>query len=644
MIAFSLPYALLLPPLIHLSTLPGVSAETSTPNTGDQVQSFLFGFAPQSNLVLPIVPSCPSPLTLSPLTPTNAKTSDPKAPYTMIALVHEQLMDGKGVQYERLYSAGLDVGDMSKVRNIQHPWMNGTQFIACIWGSNGASGGCQDLMTVVPSEETFDAYASPNSTCRAPDVLESWVTPANETLDVEVLGASGDVSWNAWPSTCSDLQINPKNGTPPYTLLVAPAAHPPVNITTSTLPINYTIRLTHGQAFMLGLYDSSGKSWAFGPLHAGESTDLSCLAVATGQDVPEKETTIGVSALAGGIAGAFVAGCLGAALLMWCLMGRGKKVRKSSSEQNLYSDPRPASYSTSTNSFIGKQLSPGGGNTVTPYTDSPRLDFEFGTPATLYDPHVIGPNPQNYPRPPLVAGSSSNSNSGVYTVNDSYRDNISLNEYRNNGPGGSGPQLSPLLGYTTKGGRQASGSSLGPPTPPGSGGAQRHPSSPRPGSFGSAHNSGNHSQNTNTNSNSNNQNDEPSSPTSLRGMMQRNVYVVHSDGGNGDLHIQLPDSNSRVIELPPNYRPGPDDQDENNPNTAVNGSGVGRDATPITLHPLPSPPTPINRASAQDLALQPTRSQDMSEDELRARAQARMKEKVRYERGHGHGHSQTEST
>ncbi|WWC67965.1 uncharacterized protein I206_101884 [Kwoniella pini CBS 10737] len=581
-----------------------VLGETSKPNTGDQIQSFLFGFT-ESNLILPIISSCPTPISLSTINPIiNSKTSDPKAPYTMITLIHEQLLDDNHIQYERLYSASLNVGDMSKIKEIQHPWMNGTQFIACIWGSNGASGGCQDLITVVPSEQTFDAYATPNSTCRNRDVLESWVTPVNETIDVEVLGISGDVSWNAWPSACSDLQINPKNGTPPYTLLVAPAAHPPVNITTSELPINYTIRLTHGQAFMLALYDSSGNSWAFGPLHAGESEDLSCLAVATGQEMPAKETRIGLSVLAGSVAGAFVVGCLGAALIMWCFMGRGKSIRKSSSEQDLYSHPRPASYSTPTNSIIGKQLTPSS-NIVTPYTDSPRLEFDFGTPATLYDPHVTGPNPQSYPRPPLVG--SSRSHSGGYPANDNYSDNISMREFRDPVE----PQLSPPLNIPPRGQRQTSASSLG--TPSNSNNVQRHPPSPRPGSFGSANNSGN------------NQNDEPSSPTSLRGMMQRNVYVVHADGGNGDLHIQLPDSNSRVIELPPNYRPGPGPEPNSNESILINGQ-----QPPLPSHRLPSPPT--NHAmDGQVLGLQPIRSNNMTEDELRARAQARMREKVRHE-------------
>lgn len=127
------PLALLIPPSV---------AETSTPNTGDQIQAFQFAFT-SSNLVLPITYTCPTPLTLTKISSTSAQTSDPSAPYTLVALVHEQLYDGAGTQYERVYSASLDMGDMSTEQTISHPWGNGTQFIACMWAANGVSGGCQ---------------------------------------------------------------------------------------------------------------------------------------------------------------------------------------------------------------------------------------------------------------------------------------------------------------------------------------------------------------------------------------------------------------------------------------------------------------------------------------------------------------------
>lgn len=70
---------------------------------------------------------------------------------------------------------------------------------------------------------------------------------------------------------------------------------------------------------MAAMYDSKGNSWVYGPLHSGQSDDLSCLAVTTGQEESKAKNGYGVSILAGSVAGAFVLGAIGAGLVMWCL-------------------------------------------------------------------------------------------------------------------------------------------------------------------------------------------------------------------------------------------------------------------------------------------------------------------------------------
>jgi hypothetical protein len=128
-------------------SIPLARAVTSEPTTGDQPQAFTFGYPSSpllNSVILPITPSCPSPLIISALTTTNSPhAADPVAPYSMTMLVHEQLTDGAGKRYERMYARSMDVGNMDAARTIQHPWANGTQFIGCIWASNGVSGGCQ---------------------------------------------------------------------------------------------------------------------------------------------------------------------------------------------------------------------------------------------------------------------------------------------------------------------------------------------------------------------------------------------------------------------------------------------------------------------------------------------------------------------
>lgn len=73
----------------------------------------------------------------------------------------------------------------------------------------------------------------------------------------------------------------------------------------------------------------------YGPLHSGQSDDLSCLAVATGQEESKTKSGYGVAILAGSIAGAFVLGAIGAGLVMWCLGRRSGPMTVSRSLQDI---------------------------------------------------------------------------------------------------------------------------------------------------------------------------------------------------------------------------------------------------------------------------------------------------------------------
>ena len=117
--------------------------------------------------------------------------------------------------------------------------------------------------------------------------------------------------------------FTPQNGTPPYTLIISPTQHPPVNISsssvTSTTPadhgMNYTIRYTHGQAFMVSMFDSNGSSWAAGPLHAGQALGgVECLAVRTGGVLAK---TMKKGSAIGGIAGGTIAALIVGLWLGW---------------------------------------------------------------------------------------------------------------------------------------------------------------------------------------------------------------------------------------------------------------------------------------------------------------------------------------
>lgn len=203
----------------------------------------------------------------------------------------------------------------------------------------------QDLVTVVATADTAAAYAYPDSTCRVPAVMGAWVTPPSETLSVKVEHPAGELASNGWPLSCTDIRVTPLNGTAPYSLLVAPAYHPPLQFSGNGA-LNYTVRLSHGQAFMLGLFDAQGNSWAYGPLHAGHNDDVACLAVNNGYALPSAGG-VGVGVLAGGVVGAFVVGALGAVTLLWgcCLRGtkRRRMVRPLNAIRAPYSLTRPSS-------------------------------------------------------------------------------------------------------------------------------------------------------------------------------------------------------------------------------------------------------------------------------------------------------------
>ncbi|RSH92194.1 hypothetical protein EHS25_008609 [Saitozyma podzolica] len=542
--------------LVPFLALRHVLATTSTPNTGDQPQAFLFGFT-TSSLILPVTASCPTPLTLSQLTTTNNPNApDPSAPYTMVMLVHEQLEDGAGARYERMYSASMNVGDMSAVKSINHPWMNGTQFIACMWSANGVSGGCQDLFTVVPSELTADAYATSSSTCRASNVSGSWVTPPRDTLNVQVEGQYGNLATNGWPAACSDIRVTPKNGTAPFTLLVAPAFHPPVNITTPSLSsMNYTIRLTHGQAFMIGVYDSAGNSFAFGPLHAGDSNNLGCLQVATGQTMPDVGSKITLSELVGSVTGSFVLGAIGATIAILFLRRKPRprlgKLHSSDSQQLLesYANPRPSSQrAESTTSTIPKP----------DFSPDPVTLNSLEARSSLYDPYL--PDGPVYASPPVETAIPFPSPPAPVVTNtySSPFDTPALATHDR--PMDFGPPLA------ERERREASDSTNSRESmnrrSSGSGALSRR--SAQRDSFNGKRSSGLHlvgapSSPTESWRESPFVNETEDAPSGSGGFIRRGrkIYVVHSDAQDGDVHIQLPDGGGRVIELPPTYRDDP---------------------------------------------------------------------------------------
>ncbi|KAJ6490046.1 hypothetical protein C8R45DRAFT_1139031 [Mycena sanguinolenta] len=129
-------------------------------------------------------------------------------------------------------------------------------------------------------------------------------------LDVEATVPTGPMSQYGWIDQCTDLFVTPKSGKPPFTLTVAPALHPPYNITSDSMgKIDWTVSLSWSLPFFLSLASADGQLWSYGPLHAGGMGPSDCLAPGTISSSKAHRIAIGagIGAFATGIIGALAA-------------------------------------------------------------------------------------------------------------------------------------------------------------------------------------------------------------------------------------------------------------------------------------------------------------------------------------------------
>ncbi|KAK0192321.1 hypothetical protein F5146DRAFT_1136087 [Armillaria mellea] len=97
------------------------------------------------------------------------------------------------------------------------PFAPGTQYQICMFDSNGVAGGCQDMYTMIPNSNGTDV-SCPNVT--------SPLLSANGTVSQP----RGPLSEYAFITQCTDVSVTPNEGTPPFTLTIAPALHPQYNL------------------------------------------------------------------------------------------------------------------------------------------------------------------------------------------------------------------------------------------------------------------------------------------------------------------------------------------------------------------------------------------------------------------------------
>jgi hypothetical protein len=117
------------------------------------------------------------------------------------------------------------------------------------------------------------------------------------------------MSQYGWIEQCTDISIKPNNGTPPFTLTVAPALHPPYNITQNSMDtINWTVSLSWGSPFFISLVDSTGAMWSNGLLHSAQGETSECLLDNGG--VAKNPTTVKPAVAIGSGIGGLVVGLI----------------------------------------------------------------------------------------------------------------------------------------------------------------------------------------------------------------------------------------------------------------------------------------------------------------------------------------------
>jgi len=178
-----------------------------------------------------------------------------------------------------------------------------------MFDKNGNTGGCQATYTVTQS------------------LTDAEPTCANVTLppqlEVEGIVNNGPISRFGWVEQCSDIQLTPIGGTPPYTMTIAPALHPPYNIMGDGA-MNWTVQLTWASPFFISVADSAGSMWANGQLHAAGPGTNDCLIGNRTEETLVKP----VVAIGSGIGGLVVGVALGLLTMFFVMRARRRAGRE----------------------------------------------------------------------------------------------------------------------------------------------------------------------------------------------------------------------------------------------------------------------------------------------------------------------------
>lgn len=145
--------------------ITSVVAVTTTPNTGDQTNGFLFDYVRSYPAPLPVIESCPAQLQFGPVT-VPFGGAEPAPPFTAMYvpsffcpapishksmttpkgsvlidrfLVNEAFIGNNGTVNNRMYTYSTSFTNGKEINAVNLPFMNGSQFMVCMWVCTSSS-------------------------------------------------------------------------------------------------------------------------------------------------------------------------------------------------------------------------------------------------------------------------------------------------------------------------------------------------------------------------------------------------------------------------------------------------------------------------------------------------------------------------
>ncbi|KAF8877596.1 hypothetical protein CPB85DRAFT_1343597 [Mucidula mucida] len=200
-------------------------------------QSFFFDYVPDSQTVpVPVTSQCET-ININWGRTSGSTGPNPSAPYFL------QIYTSAFV-FPFIVEAGSSLSF-----DWQVPFGPGT--IYQILTKMGYTGGCQAMYTMIANTTVDDRHV-----------------PTHIDAQVE----DGPLSMYGWVNQVLYRHSHyAQNGTPPYTLTIAPSSHPPLNITMNDMStVNWTVDLSWASPFFISVVDSDGGDGPTGCLALGD--------------------------------------------------------------------------------------------------------------------------------------------------------------------------------------------------------------------------------------------------------------------------------------------------------------------------------------------------------------------------------------